>query len=194
MYTDKDAFATIQLTPPDGVAERTRAALEYLHTSYPDEDWGYFLQQDGSVRWSDVIFTGVSHGASNSARFAALVRASRVVSVAGPRDNLCQNMDSANCGGDVATWLSETLKTPIDRFFGITGVKDDQHLQHLFSMQKLGYVGEPTSVDGAQAPYGGSHRLVHAGGHDDVCANQAYRDVCNYAFGVPSENHAGTGN
>lgn len=193
MYTDKDAFANIQLTPADGVAQRTQKALSYLHATYPDEDWGYFLQADGSVRWSDVIFTGVSHGASNSARFASLVRASRVVSVAGPRDNLCQNMNAANCGGDVATWLSETPKTPLDRFFGITGVKDDQHLQHLFSMEKLGFVGEPTSVDGAQPPYGDSHRLVHSGGHDDVCANQAFQNVCNYAFGVPAENHARTG-
>lgn len=192
MHTKQDAFANITLTAADGVAQRTQKALEYLHATYPEEDWGYFLQADGSVRWSDVIFTGVSHGASNSARFASLVRASRVVAVAGPRDNLCARVDLNNCGGEVATWYDEEPQTPSDRYYAITGVTDDQHTQHLFAMAKLGLPGEPTRVDNAQPPYGNSHRLMHGGGHDDVCANPSFRNLCNYAFGVPAENHAGT--
>jgi hypothetical protein len=192
MHTKEDAFASITLTPADGVAQRTQKALEYLHATYPDEDWGYYLQADGSVRWSDVIFTGVSHGASNSARFASLVRASRVVAVAGPRDNLCARADLNDCGGEVATWYSEVSKTPADRYYTVTGTQDDQHTQHLYAMERLGYVGEPTRVDSAQPPYGNSHRLVHGGGHDDVCANQSFQNLCNYAFGVPTENQAGT--
>jgi hypothetical protein len=192
MHTKQDAFANIQLTPADGVAQRTQRALSHLHATYPEEDWGYYLQEDGSVRWSDVIFTGVSHGASNSARFASLVRVSRVVAVAGPRDNLCQRVDTNDCGGEVATWYDEVPQTPVERYFAITGIQDDQHTQHLFAMEKLGYLGEATRVDGAQPPYGDSHRLTHSGGHDDVCANQAHQDVCNYVFGVPSENRAGT--
>lgn len=193
MHTQGDAFANIELTPADGVARRTQKALEYLQEMNPEEDWGYYLQDDGSVRWSDVIFTGVSHGASNSARFAFLVEASRVVSIAGPRDNLCTRVDVNDCGGTVATWFSETSKTPMDRFYAVTGVGDDQHTQHLFTMEKLGYVGEATRIDSAQPPYGDSHRLVHGGGHDDVCAQQSFQAACNYVFGVPSENHAGTG-
>lgn len=193
MHTQGDAFANIELTPADGVAQRTQKALEYLQAMNPEEDWGYYLQDDGTVRWSDVIFTGVSHGASNAARFAFLVEASRVVSIAGPRDNLCTRVDVTDCGGTVATWFSETSKTPIDRFYAVTGVGDDQHTQHLFTMEKLGYVGEATRIDSAQPPYGDSHRLVHGGGHDDVCAQQSFQAACNYVFGVPSENHAGTG-
>lgn len=115
MHTRLDAFANIEMTPADGVAQRTQKALQYLHSMYPEEDWGYYLQQDGSVRWSDVIFTGMSHGASNSARFAFLVRASRVVSASGPRDNLCQRNNLNDCGGVIATWFDEEPATPIDR-------------------------------------------------------------------------------
>ena len=193
MYTHLDAFANIELTPADGVAQRTQKGLQYLHAMYPEEDWGYYLQEDGSVRWSDVVFTGMSHGASSSARFAFLVRASRVVSMAGPRDNLCQRVDLNDCGGDVATWFDEIPKTPIDRFYAITGTDDSQHTQHLFAMEKLGYLGEPTSINGAEPPYGDSHRLVASAGHDDLCAQSAYQDACNYAFGVPPENQSGTG-
>jgi hypothetical protein len=190
-HTSKGKFADIQMGPADGVKRRTQKALQYLHQEFPEEDWGYYLEQDGSVRWSDVIFTGMSHGASNAARFAMLVRASRAVSIAGPRDNLCTSLNQQNCGGVVASWLGEEPKTPRDRFFAITGKTDDQHTQHLFAMERLGYSGAPVEVNGSEAPYGGSHRLVAAGGHSEFCGQAAYDKACNYAFDVPVENHAG---
>jgi hypothetical protein len=175
----------------DGVERRTQKALAYLHEGYPDEDWGYYLNADGSVRWSDVIFTGMSHGASNAARFAMLVRAWRAVSIAGPRDNGCTSLNQGNCGGIVATWLDEEPRTPSERFFGITGKADDQHTQHLFAFERLGYVGEPVVVLNGQPPYGGSHRFIADGAHEEFCGKAAYDAVCNLAYGVPPENFAG---
>jgi hypothetical protein len=191
-YTRLGAFANITMTPADGVAQRTQKALQYMQAMFPTEDWGYFLNADGSVRWSDVILTGMSHGASNAARFAMLVRASRVVSIAGPRDNLCTSLSATNCGGVVANWFSEVPKTPIDRFYALTGVADDQHTQHLFAMQALNYVGAIVTVVGIQPPYGGSHRLRANGGHVDYCGEAAYADACNYMYAVPAENQTGT--
>jgi hypothetical protein len=192
LYTHEGEFANINMTKADGVAQRTQKALQYLQTKYPDEGWGYFLEADGSVRWSDVIFSGFSHGASNAARFAFLVEAARVVSLSGLRENLCTRLDLSNCGGVVATWLSETSKTPMDRFFAITGKSDDQHLQHLFTMEKTGYTGTATALDGAQPPYGNSHRLIANAAHTDFCQTAPYQAACNYVFGVPPENQAGT--
>jgi hypothetical protein len=191
-YTHTGDFATIHMTPADGVEQRTQKALQYLDKLYPTEDWGYYLNADGSVRWSDVIFEGMSHGASNAARFAMLVRASRVVSIAGPRDNVCTSLNASNCGGVIGNWLYEVPKTPIDRFYALTGVTDSQHLQHLFAMQLLKYVGQPVSVIGGQAPYGDSHRLNASGGHTDYCSEASYEAACNYLFGVPTENQNGT--
>lgn len=193
LHTREGEFASITMTPADGVAQRTQKALQYLDGEYPDEGWGYFLDANGSVRWTDVIFSGFSHGGSNAARFAFLVEASRVVSLSAPRENTCARLDTANCGGVVATWLSEPSKTPAERFFALTGKSDDQHLQHLFTMAKLGYPGTPTGIEGAQAPYGGSHRLTANAGHTDFCQMKTYEAACNYLFGVPAENQAGTG-
>lgn len=192
LYTHEGEFAQIAMTKADGVAQRTQKALQYLQAHYPEEGWAYFLKPDGSVRWTDVIFSGFSHGGSNAARFAFLVEAARVVSLSGPRDNLCTRLDLNDCGGVVATWLGETSKTPMDRFFTITGKSDDQHLQHLFAMEKTGYTGAATSVEGAQAPYGNSHRLTANAGHTDFCQSATYQAACNYVFGVPPENQAGT--
>jgi hypothetical protein len=92
----------------------------------------------------------------------------------------------------VATWLGEASKTPMDRFFATTGKTDDQHLQHLFMMEKTGYSGTATSIDGAQPPYGNSHRLDAQAGHADFCQLSNYAAVCNYEFGVLQENQSGT--
>lgn len=194
LYTHEGEFANIAMTPADGVARRTQKALQYLQTKYPTEGWGYFLQQDGSVRWSDVVFSGFSHGGSNAARFAFLVEASRVVSLSAPRENTCTRLDLANCGGVVATWLSESPKTPMERFFALTGKSDEQHLQHLFTMEKTGYAGVATAIEGASPPYGNSHRLMANAGHTDFCQSASYQAACNYLFGVPPENQAGTPN
>lgn len=192
LHTQQGAFAGIDMTPADGVAQRVQKGLQYLQQQFPAEGWGYFLGPDGSVRWSDVIFSGFSHGGSNAARFAFLVEASRAVSFAAPRENTCTQLDLANCGGMVATWLSEVPKTPLDRFYAITGQADQQNLQHLFAMAKIGYPGAATPIDEAQPPYGNSHRLVADTGHTDFCQLPSYQAVCNYVFGVPPENQAGT--
>jgi hypothetical protein len=70
--------------------EHVRTTLGSLHDQFPEEDWGYFLNEDGSVRWSDVALTGMSHGATTAAVVGRIgVRLWRVVSRSGPRDNTC---------------------------------------------------------------------------------------------------------
>jgi hypothetical protein len=192
-HTTKYDFAGIKMGVSDGLAKRTEMALKYLDKMYPTEDWGYFLNKDGTVRWSDVIFTGISHGASNAPRFAMLVRAWRSVAFAGPRDNssgsgpgtdaYCPNLVSA-------TWFTEKPATPIDRFYTLTGAADAQHPQHLFAMDKLGYVGQPVNMS-VGPPYNNSHRITGPGGHESPCNETNYKALCNYLFGVDPMNANG---
>jgi hypothetical protein len=187
-YTHKNEFATINLTPSDGVAMRVQKALQYLQKMAPAEDWGYFLNADGSVRWSDVAFTGQSHGASNAPRFAKLVRAWRSVSFAGPRENECMSTNTPSCEGVLtAKWLTEPSATPLDRYYGVTGNMDDQHPQHLFAFYKALYPGMPVNVT-MGAPYNNSHRIIANGGHAWFCDETTYKALCNYLFSVPPEN------
>ena len=59
----RDAVGTCRLNQEWGsVKSGTTSTLKALAASNPEEDWGYFLTQDGTdVRWSDVAFMGVSH-------------------------------------------------------------------------------------------------------------------------------------
>jgi hypothetical protein len=189
---DSDPSRELGLSPADGVVQRVTMGLRYLDAMYPDEDWAYFLDADGEVRWSDVVFSGFSHGASSAARYAMVVRAGRVLSFSGPRDNSCDDLVCEGGNAVVATWLSETPETPIERFYALTGGQDGQHLQHLVALEKLGFLGEPVDIETNTPPYGASHRLVSpSAGHSGFCGQAQYEDVCNYMLGVPPENAAG---
>jgi len=147
-----EAFEGVDHTPiidiqaPNSTEVRVTRALEYLQDMHPGGDWQYYL--DGDVpRWDRIIITGSSHGASSSGLIGMNRLVSGVVMLSGP-------LDSGQA------WLLGEPITPIERFFAFTHTGDGQHAGHLESFEDMGLVGEPVVVDGADAPYGGSHRLV----------------------------------
>lgn len=141
-----DHHAFIDVKPPDSAELRITKGLEYLQTQNPQGDWTYFIDA-GKPKWSKIIISGISHGASSAALIGKHRLVSRVVSLSGP-------LDSGQA------WLTKPSLTSIDRFFAFTHTGDDQHEGHLKSFDDLGLVGAPAPVDGEAPPYGGSHRLV----------------------------------
>jgi len=186
--TGEDRVPDIDVNFHDSLEGHVTYGLAYLHANLPEQDWGYYLNEDGSVRWSDVIVTGRSHGASSAPRFAKIRRLWRAVSRSGPRDNTC-GTDPDCATGIVATWFSEESKTPIDRYFSLSGQLDDQYPEIQYALGALGYLGEPVNVEEVGPPYNDSHRLISNVGHVGFCDEGAqWDDVCNYMFGVPPEN------
>jgi hypothetical protein len=182
-----------------------------LSAQYPEEDWGYFLNADGSVRWSDVAITGISHGATTAAIAGRLgARMWRIVSRSGPRDNTCglgngqctaplstPSYDPACPDADVASWLDKPSLTPMDRFYGLVGMTDGQCGDIMFDMHRTKYVGVPTIFDNAQAVLTGTNQFFAASaGHYDFLAapNGVTRadEVLEIAFAIPPENRKPT--
>ncbi|HTA90901.1 MAG TPA: hypothetical protein VK745_15025, partial [Polyangiaceae bacterium] len=174
------------------------AGLALLAQQYPSEDWGYFLNRDGTVRWSDVAFTGQSHGATSAAVFAHELRVYRAVSQAGPRDNTC---GSGRATGDfnatrlpydvhcpdaqIASWLDSPSATPLDRYYGFVGKQDQQYGDDLFSMERQKFPGSPVNISTGAPPYDDSHRFYAEVGH---VAFESFGAAINIAFGVLPEN------
>jgi len=140
-----DHTKVIDIKPPDAIEPRVVAALKFLQTKNPAGDWKFFLDGD-KPRWSDIVISGISHGASSAALIGVYRNVHRVVSLSGPLDTK-------------QAWLSRTPLTPLDRFFGFTHTADPQHPGHLEAFATLKFPGTVTSVDGAMPPYGDSHRL-----------------------------------
>jgi hypothetical protein len=167
-----DHHAFVNIPPADSIEERVVKGLLYLQGQIPQGDWKYFLDGD-KPKWSKILISGISHGASTAAVIGLHRDVLRVVSLSGP-------LDSGQA------WLKKTPITPRDRFYAFTHTADPQHPGHLTSFADMGLPGTPTSVDGANAPYAGSHQLMtsaptndghgstQAGGSSPKDANGAY--------------------
>jgi hypothetical protein len=165
------------------------------------------LNQDGSVRWSDVAITGMSHGATTAAVAGRIVqRMWRVVSRSGPRDDTCgvgmsptPTFDpanppwKANCPpANIASWMDQPSKTPMDRFYGLVGTTDVEYGDIMFDMNYTKYPGPPVQWNVTGPVLTGNQFYSTAGGHLDwlQAANLPPNTdlVLNIAFGIPPEN------
>jgi hypothetical protein len=183
------------------------AALTSMAQQFPSEDWGYFLNQDGSVRWSDVAITGMSHGATTAAVAGRIgVRMWRVVSRSGPRDDTCgvgvsptPTFDPANppwmanCPlADIASWMDMPTMTPMDRFYGLVGTTDVEYGDIMFDMNRTLYPGPPVQWNVAGAVLTGNQFYSTEGGHLDwlEAANVPINtnEALNIAFAIPAAN------
>jgi hypothetical protein len=146
--TDLSPF--IDISRGNSIEERVARMLTFLATDMPEGDWGFFL--DGDLpRWDRITISGTSHGASTSGLIGMIRKTERVVMLSGPSDNI---------QGEPAAWTRRTPLTSIERFFGFSHTADQQLPDHLRDFEAMGLVGTPTSVDGARAPFNGSHRLT----------------------------------
>jgi hypothetical protein len=196
---ENDANANVTAT--NNIAYKVKTGLAMLHQMYPDEDWGYFLNADGSVRWSDVGFTGYSHGAQTAAALAHHVRLYRAVSRSGPRDNNCGTgtgvcpINAAappfnmNCPmSSIAAWQDMPFVTPVERVYSFAGTQDGQFGDDQFSVFHMNYPGASVDIGASTPPYGGSHRFCANAGHGGFDTDAKHLAAENVAFGVLPEN------
>jgi hypothetical protein len=148
-----DHTTVIDIAPPDSMERRIVRGLRHLESLHSGGDWDFFLDGD-SPRWSAIVISGISHGASSSGIIGMVRSTARVVMLSGPLDT-------------GQAWLEMTPVTPIDRFFAFTHTGDEQHPGHLDSFEAMMLPGSPVVVDGASPPYDGSHRLVSSADTSD---------------------------
>jgi dienelactone hydrolase len=178
-----------------------KAKVAQLQAKYPEEDWGYFLDASGNLRWSDIAVTGFSHGATTAAVTArSYACVWRAVSRSGPRDDTCGKgpcgmplsasaYDAACTNDKIASWLDEPSKTPMDHFYGIAGMSDGQCGDIMFNMHHTMYPGEPTVFDMAGADISTTHQFFSSGvGHSGFFDYGPAEAALEIAFGIPPEN------
>jgi hypothetical protein len=141
-----DHHPYISIPPPDSIETRIIKMLEHLQAMHPGGDWAYFID-GGAPRWSQIVISGISHGASSSGVIGMNRAVDRVVMLSGP-------LDSGQA------WLTGVPLTPIENFYALTHTADDQHPGHLESFLAMNLPGEPVDVDTTAPPYADSHRLV----------------------------------
>ena len=170
----------------DSIEQRTIEAIKYLEVKDPGGDWGWFLNQDGSMRWSDGCFIGYSYGASHLAVIARNVRIGLGVSTSGPQSE----------GHPDASWIKQPSATPLERLFAIYGSEDGPatpgHSLQRHPRWRSAYLGDVVMTTTTPTP---GDATVHGPrtvsrctgqGHCRFCAGAthlAYRQC--HMFGLP---------
>lgn len=181
-------------TPATSIMGKVKAHLTTLATMYPEEGWPYFLNAAGDVRWSDVGFTGYSHGGTSAIRWAKKLKVWRAVARSAPRDNICGQYADGQCPDMVvSSWLDEQSATPADSLFGIDGTQDGEYKDIIFAMERMKFIGMPTDIGKTAPPYGGSHRFIATDadnfGHDDF-VEKKWWPALDVMWGTPADNVA----
>jgi hypothetical protein len=170
----------------DSIEGRLLKGIAYLVQQDPGADWGWFLNQDGTMRWSDGCFIGYSYGATHTAVIGRFVRLGLGVSVSGPQSE----------GHPDANWLKMPSATPVERMWAMWGSLDEPapgangyNSHYTVTTMLLGYIGDVvhTTVGGALGtpPLMGSHRIsVDGQGHTEFCAGNPPL-YCNLMFALP---------
>jgi hypothetical protein len=149
--TGEDHSPLVSIDHPDGMQERARQFLLWLHQQDPENHWNQFLDEYSQIRWEQVIMSGASHGATTSARFAIHQRVARVVMFCGPRDQY-------------ETWHSLDSATPRERFFGFSHILDSgwsgDHYCRSWELLGLNAYGPIVNAETLTPPYEFSRRII----------------------------------
>jgi len=174
-----DRVAWLDINRSDSFERRTELALAYMQEQDPGGDWAYYLNADGTVRWSDVYLVGYSYGSQTLAVVAKYVRIGRGIATSGPADEGFPN----------ALWIKEMPgATPLERMYMLVGSSDIGN--KIETVQAAGWLGEPLSVAGgatADVFAADPHIMILEGqGHGEFCAGNGgdFKNLCDHAFGA----------
>ena len=139
----EDVSDVIDISRADSAEGRVVTMLRHLEQIHPGGDWGWYLEDDDTLRYEHIIIAGISHGAASTGLYATRRPFHRAV---------------MHSGGWSA--VDATSETPADAFYGLSHVDDDQHPGHLSAWDAAGLPGMPTIIEDVPPPYGDSHRLI----------------------------------
>jgi hypothetical protein len=164
----------------DCIEERVIKAVQHLAQVDPMGGWGFYLNADGTMRWSDAGFFGYSYGATHAAVISVYVRLGLVVVGSGPWFEFHPE----------ASWLRTPSATPGSRAYAIYGKLDGRWPDYINNAKLLGWGNDFEVTATTQGPlpataptpwYNGSHSLlVDDQGHTEFCASS--NTYCLYAF------------
>lgn len=176
-WDGKDRVSWLNINEHDSFAYRAALGIKYMQEQDPGGDWEYFLNADGSVRWSDVYLVGYSYGSQTLAVVAKYVRIGRGIATSGPVDEGFPN----------ATWIKATSATPLDRMIALIGASNID--SKVTTTTSAGWLVPTVTVKAGAttADLMGGHVFILEGqGHSEMCAGDGgnWKALCQYAFGV----------
>jgi len=157
ILTGSDTSADVNVGLADSVDNRLVKLMEYLIETDPADGWDAFLDDSGAVRWDKVTLGGHSQGGGHVAMMAQRYELARAVFFSSPADNCTSNGVKG-----LPDWADWPLKTPADRLYGLSHLKEKGRDNHQMNWDNLGMPsgGCLVDVDSSYPPYANSQMLV----------------------------------
>lgn len=147
----------ITVSRADSIENRLIKLLQDLTLRFPREDWGAYLNDDGTIKWENIAVAGQSQGGGHAALIGINHKVTRVICIGAPRD-------FSKALRKPAAWYLKPGATPKERYFAFNHMQDNQgctpaqQVENLKAL-KLDQFGAKM-VDGASPPYGNAHILM----------------------------------
>lgn len=158
VVTGEDTSTLLAIPRAESIAGRIVSLLGHLDRTFPGEGWGQFLI-GGQPDWSKIVVAGHSQGGGHAGYMAKLFSLERTVMFSSPGD-------TGLAPGSPAAWYGLPNVTALSRQHGFTHTGDELVPFGLVvsNWRAIGIsqFGGVISVDGATAPYDGSHQLSTA--------------------------------
>lgn len=151
----------ISVERSDSIENRLEKLLQHLEKLRPKENWGQFLNENGTIKWESIAVGGQSQGGGHAALIAIKHRVTRVICTGAPKDyDQKRNVPAA--------FYREKSATPKGRFFAFNHRQDytgdtspEQLLKNLKALG-LDAFGPPVDVDTETFPYRHARILMTA--------------------------------
>ena len=105
-----DAGKEISIDRPECIENRLIKLLQFLQQRRPLEQWGQFLNEDGTIKWETIAVAGQSQGGGHAALIGVKHQVARVICFGSPKD-YSRKLEAP------AAWYGEKSATPKNRFF-----------------------------------------------------------------------------
>lgn len=147
-----DRHPQINVNAANSIVNRLTKLLQYLHKTYPEQNWQQYLKKD-TPDWSKIIISGHSLGSSNAAVMGKFYPVKKVIMFSGI-DYISNEIipDWEHIPGNNEKYVS--LFNPRDELIDYTNVR---HFWEILGMTNYGAI---INVDSVSSPYSGSHTLI----------------------------------
>lgn len=167
-----DYTTDISIPYNEGILNRTKKLIVYLNTNFPSENWGQYLDINGDINFSKVIFSGHSQGGGHAALIAKFYPIKRAICFSSPKD--WRNIPDAP-----PLWLSTgSWQTTGNNIYAFNHILDEHtnHQLEIWDSLGLNNYGLPINIDSNITPYNFTRQLTTSYsvpvGDDHACTIQ----------------------
>lgn len=139
----------------NSIYTRLVKTLQYLNSSYPNDNWGQYLS-NGKPNWTKIATAGHSQGSGHALFLAKANSVDRVLMFGGPQDY-------NYIGGFPAPWIGAQGATDTTRLYSFLHIQDEispYEIQYK-ALNAMGLLADNDStwIDPLNSPYNNSHCL-----------------------------------